>query len=272
MTGTAGRLTGLVGLRRLARSARVSATRLPAAAASALVVPVLVLAAAGPSPPASPTQVSTTPARPLVRLLFVGASVTAGDYAVDPAHAYPELVAAGLRSEGYDTELTVVAHPGATAAAARRWDLSTPSDVVVVHLVTNDFSQDTRPVTYRAAYAAVIRRLRQASPSARLVCLGGWDNPRAINRLGVRGGRYDQVARGACAAAGGAYVDLSALYLQHADRGPAGEVTTMGVRDGFHPNDRGHRRLAAAVLATLDLPPADPTPRHAAAGGPAGRG
>ena len=54
--------------------------------------------------------------------------------------------------------------------------------------------------------------------------------------------------------------------------GHTGEITTMGVRDGSHPNDRGHRRLAAAVLATLDLPPAVPTPRHAAAGGPAGRG
>jgi acyl-CoA thioesterase I len=263
----AGPMTGSLAVRQR-RSARASAARLPAAAATALAVALL---AAGPALPASPAAASPAPARPAVRLLFVGASVTAGEYAAEPAHAYPELVAARLRADGYCTELRVVAHPGATAAAARRWDLRTPSDVVVVHLVTNDFSRDTRPASYQAAYEAVIRRLRQASPSGRLVCLGGWGDPRAVNRLGVRAERYDRIAQAACAAAGGRYVDVSALYLQHADRGPAGQVTALGVRDGFHPNDRGHRRLAAAVLAALHLPPADPPAQHAAEGGPAGR-
>jgi acyl-CoA thioesterase I len=268
MTGTvAARLTGLARLRRLTRSARSLAGRLPAAAAPALALPLLALAAAGPSPPASPTRASPTQARPLVRLLFVGASVTAGDYAVDPAHAYPELVAARLRDDGYRTELRVVARPGATAAAAGRWDLKLLSDLVVVHLVTNDFSRDTPPSAYQAAYTAVIRRLRQASPAARLVCLGGWDNPSSVNRLGVPAARYDQVAQAACRAAGGTYVDVSGLYLQRSDRGPAGQVTTRGVRDGFHPNDRGHQRLAAAVLRAVDMP----SPGHRG-GAPGGRG
>jgi lysophospholipase L1-like esterase len=266
-------MTGTVAARptRLFRSVRALAGRLPAAAAPALTVPVLALAAAGPPLPASPAAASPAatspaPARPTVRLLFVGASVTAGEYAVDPAHAYPQLVAARLRAEGYDTELRVVAHPGARAAAAERWDLHLPSDVVVVHLVTNDFSRDTPLPAYRAAYAAVVRRLRQASPAARLACLGGWDNPSSVNRLGVPAERYDQVARAACAAAGGTFVDVSGLYLQRSDRGPAGQVTTMGLRDGFHPNDRGHQRLAAAVLRTVDLP----SPEHKP-GGPGGR-
>lgn len=221
---------------------------------------VAALVAAG-----TPRVVAAPAGRPALRLLFVGASITAGDYANSPAQAYPALVAARLHAEGYAVHLRVVAHPGATAEMARHWNLEVPSDVLVVHLVTNDFARNSRLSTYRTAYRQVLAELRHSSARARLVCLGGWDNPRAVNRTGVSAGRYDQVAQAACKAAGGRYLDISGVYLQRADRGPAGMVTTMGVRDGFHPNDRGHQRLAAAVLGALDLP------RPAHSGGTASR-
>src|SRR5258707_1172247 len=55
---------------------------------------------------------------PPFRLLFVGASVTAGWYASTPDRAYPALVAGRLRAGGRAVRLHVVATPGATAEEA----------------------------------------------------------------------------------------------------------------------------------------------------------
>lgn len=220
-----------------------------AVAAGGMSLLLAALVAAG-----TPRVVAAPASPPSLRLLFVGASITAGDYANSPAQAYPGLVAARLKAEGYDVHLRVIAHPGATAEMAEQWNLKIPSDVLVVHLVTNDFARNTRLSTYRTAYSQVLRELRHSSARARLVCLGGWDNPRAVNRTGIPAGWYDQVAQAACSAAGGSYLDISGIYLQRSDHGPAGMVTTLGIRDGFHPNDRGHQRLAAAVLGALNVP------------------
>jgi acyl-CoA thioesterase I len=197
-----------------------------------------------------------------VRLLFVGASVTAGYDAADPAHAYPDLVASHLRAAGWKVVVHVVARPGATAAAADAWNLEVPSDVVVVHLVTNDFARNTPLSTYQATYGDVISRVRQSSPHARLVCLGGWDNPTSLNRGAIAAERYNQVARAVCSAQEGTYVDLSALYLERADHGPPGAVTTGGLKDSFHPNNRGHQQLAASVVKALGLPSKAPATSH----------
>jgi acyl-CoA thioesterase-1 len=223
-----------------------------------LAIPLLLLALSGCGQVAQRTAAShpTPVARPTVRLLFVGASVTAGYGALDPAHAYPELVVSRLQAAGWNMVVHVVAHPGATAGEARGWPLNLPSDAIVVHLVTNDYARDTPLLDYRAEYADLIGRLRASSPRARLVCLGGWDSPSAFNRLGVPARSYNEVAREVCEQAAGTFVDISGLYLQSDDHGPAGTATALGLRDTFHPNDLGHRKLAAAVLKALGMPAA----------------
>jgi acyl-CoA thioesterase I len=199
--------------------------------------------------------------RPTVRLLFVGASVTAGYGALDPAHAYPDVVAGHLRAGGWNTVVHIVAHPGATAGEAETWPVKVRSDAVVVHLVTNDFARGTRLADYQAEYSDVISRVRESSPRAKLVCLGGWDAPSAVNAAGIAAARYNDVARAVCSNAGGDYVDISGLYLQSDDHGPVGTLTAVGVRDAFHPNDLGHRKLAAAVLRALGMPSGAPGSR-----------
>jgi acyl-CoA thioesterase-1 len=247
-------------MRLLSRLASVPLLVAIAAWGSSAIVPGTVASSSSgqlvnaASPMPTSQQRPPAAATPSLRLLFIGASVTAGYDAADASHAYPNLVARHLRAAGSKVILHIVARPGATASVADAWNLDIPSDVVVVHLVTNDFVRNTPLSTYQASYGDVIARVRKVSPAARLVCLGGWDNPTSLNRAGIAAERYDEVARSVCAGEGGKYVDLSALYLDTADRGPPGGVTTAGLRDSFHPNNRGHEQLAAAVVKALGLP------------------
>jgi acyl-CoA thioesterase I len=216
--------------------------------------PSALRAAQGGGVASTSQRTSASSSRPTVRLLFVGASVTAGYGAGNLDRAFPELVASHLRAAGWNTVVHIAARPGATTAEADKWSLKGPADAVVVHLVTNDFSRGTPLATYQADYGDVIGRLRVSSPSAKLVCLGGWSSPTSVNSAGISAERYNDIARTVCATNRGTFVNLSALYLQKADHGPAGGMTSVGPPDHFHPNDRGHRQLAAAVLRDLAIP------------------
>lgn len=210
-----------------------------------------------------------------VRLFFVGASITTGAGASSAAHAYPQVVAAQLAAAGHPVQTHVMARSGITVATADTWDVAVPSDVVIVQLATNDFMHDEPLATFSATYNDVVRRVRAASPTAQLICLGGWNDPASVNPIGVSAADYDAAAWSACTIAGGRYVDLSAIYMDARNHGPVGRATFLGPGDHFHPNDRGHEELAARVLASQDLsyvPPqgasddaAVPTPRGAGA-------
>ncbi len=197
-------------------------------------------------------RVATARADPAaLRVQFVGASVTEGWFASSPSHAYPALVVHGLTIGRRRVVKRVVALPGATAESAGTWGLDSPSDLTVVQLATNDYVRSTPVDVFAASYAAVLRRLRAASPHGDIVCLGGWDDPAAVNHLDLTAREYDDIARSACAAEDGRYIDLSAIYLDGRNHGPDGRPTFRGPGDLFHPNDRGHQELASAVLASL---------------------
>jgi acyl-CoA thioesterase I len=208
--------------------------------------------------PASVVAVRTSP----MRVLFVGASVTRGVGASSPDHAYPAVVVARLQAEGRVVRPRVMAQSGIVVSVADSWDLAVPADLVVVQLATNDFAHSELLPVFRTTYNDVLRRVREASPRARLLCMGGWNDPGAVNRLGLRAADYDAAAWAACTAEHGRYLDLSETYRDPRNHGPVGRSTSLGAGDEFHPNDRGHLALAALVLATqgvrVDLPDAPP--------------
>jgi len=189
------------------------------------------------------------------RILFVGASVTEGWYASTRDRTYVALVANGL-AEGRRVQVRMLAHPGATAEDASRWDLHIRSDYIVLQVATNDFVKDVPVDVYAASYADILDQLRAASPKADLVCLGAWLDPTTVNRLGVAAVDYDVATRTACGEKGGRYVDLSATYLDPLNHGPMGRQTYHGPGDLYHPNDRGHAEIADLVLASDVVPEA----------------
>lgn len=198
-----------------------------------------------------------------VNVLFVGASITAGYFASTLDRAYPELVVSGLESQGYSVNVRVIARAGTTVRLASTWDVSVPSDLVIVQLATNDFLRSRPLPAFEAGYLDVLRQVREASPRALLLCVGGWDNPARMNRLGIAGGQYDIAARSACVDVGGRYVDVSQAYLDPSNHGPRGRPTFIGPGDQFHPNDRGHQQLASGILTAIHAAtPARSGPNH----------
>lgn len=189
-----------------------------------------------------------------LRVLVVGASVSEGWFASSPDHTYSALVAHGLEATGRRVRLRLIARPGVTAGEADTWDLSGRSDVVIVQLATNDYVRGVPLPVFAASYEDVLHRLRIASPTAEMVCTGGWDDPTARNLAGVEAVDYDAAARAACGAVGGRYVDLSAIYLDQRNHGPDGRSTFHGAGDVFHPNDRGHEELAQLILSAVAEP------------------
>jgi lysophospholipase L1-like esterase len=247
------------------RETRILPLLLLAALTAAACGATPVLAGAAPRPPAaeatqagghSGAQALGVPVEAAPRrILFVGASVTEGWFASSSDRTYPALVVKGL-ANGRRVRARMLAHPGATAEDAALWDLTIQSDFVVLQIATNDFVRDTPVDVYAASYTEVLGQLRAASPRADIVCLGAWLDPGAVNRLGVAAVDYNVATRTDCEAAGGRYVDLSAVYLDVRNHGPAGRPTYHGPGDLFHPNDRGHAELASLILATDGVPEA----------------
>lgn len=230
--------------------------------ALAIVACVALVPAASARPrPAAAARPASEPAAGTSRALFVGASVTRGYYSTAVDYAYPAELDRLLRAGGRPVWATVVAHPGARVAEAAAWPLAGGQDIVVVHLVTNDFRRSTPLGAYRASYDRLLGRLRRGSPRAHLLCLGDWGPPVALNEIGVPAVDYDAVIDAACEDRGGVFVPLSQLYADLWNRGPAGRPTALGPSDAFHPNDAGQLAIARTALAGLDgSPPVEALP------------
>jgi lysophospholipase L1-like esterase len=181
--------------------------------------------------------------------LFLGDSLSANYYASSAANGYRELVT----SETGGREVAFVGAAGETTSEVLGQLLATPrtgADTVVVEVGTNDLIHQTSLSLVEVRYAQLIHAaLVRSVARARLFCLGLWSTP----ALAPEVTQFDAVLQHLCTAAGGHWVPLGDLFLDPADRGPAGTATYLGVSDNYHPNDTGHRaiaeRLAAAVRA-----------------------
>ena len=196
-----------------------------------------------------------------LRVLIVGASVSHGLGASAPSHDYAsDLARMVQRQTGRAVELTVWSHAGARIAAGDRWSLPVGQQVVIVQLITNDFSGATPLLVYQHELSVLIDRVRDTSPRASLLCLGAWEPAYAVNRVGIPVLAYDAIERRSCAAHGGHFLSPSPIFQHAAWRGPAGRSTAFGRGDDFHPNNQGHLHLAEAILAQLEQQHALPTP------------
>lgn len=102
--------------------------------------------------------------RRTLQIGFVGASVTRGWYVSAAADAFPQRTSELLAQRGQDVRWTVVARPGATVDVADGWQPPRGENVVVVHIVSNDFLYGTPLAGYRAGYRALLAHVRRASP------------------------------------------------------------------------------------------------------------
>lgn len=230
---------------------------------AALLAVAILLTSPGSAPrrPSQPAPVKLARARsngsasghrePLVRALFVGASLTSGLEQSSLSDTYPGKVVARLRERGLEVQWEERAQSGATVGDALTWPYPADQQIIVVHLITNDFLRGTPVGVFQGRLHRVLAELRERSPEAHLVCLGTWEAPDKVNRDQVSLATYDATAKEACRGERGTFVPLDRIFATPGTRGPLGESTPWGPTDGWHPNNVGAQDIADAVLATI---------------------
>jgi lysophospholipase L1-like esterase len=175
------------------------------------------------------------------RVVVLGNSILHGVGASSPNTAAAAVLAAGLegRVDGVD------AWVGSTSQLASALDTlltDSPLDLVLVHTATRDVEED--PPAIAALHQRIVDRIGAAWHAPVLV-LGPWGTDPSHP--------LDHALASALAGRAG-YVSLAPIF--------AVEDLRVG-GDDWHPNDRGHAAIAAALRSALDarggLPPL-PTP------------
>ena len=214
------------------KSNRVSATDNPTLE-EAVPVSSASRADSAPSAPSS---------SPKVTVLFFGTSLTAG-YGLDPAVAFPRLVAEHAEREGLPIEAVNAGLSGETSAGAVRridWTLKAPVDVVVLETGGNDALRALNADSLAKNLRALVGRVQQAQPGAKIL-LAVMEAPPNLGASYTRQFReaYVSVAR-----------EKGVTLLPFLLEGVAGHPE-LNQADGVHPNEKGERVVAANVWKAL---------------------
>ncbi len=181
-------------------------------------------------------------AEPLKTMVFFGDSITAGA-GVDPDEAYPAVLQRKLIEAHRPWHVVNAGLSGETTSGGLRrldWVLRQPVDLIVIELGGNDGLRGISPALTRSNLQAMIDRIHQVNPSARII-LAGMQMP---TNLGPEYTRefaqiYPQLAEQN-------HVMLIPFLLEG-----VGGVPELNQADGIHPTPEGHRKVAETVWAVL---------------------
>jgi acyl-CoA thioesterase I len=175
-------------------------------------------------------------------IIFLGTSLTAG-YGVGPDVAYPALIQQRITAEGLPFRVTNAGISGETSAGGLRridWLLQNPVDVLVLELGANDGLRGLDTDSLRQNLDLILARTRAKYPDAAIIMLGMEAPP---NLGAAYTARFHDI-----------YPDLARKYdatlVPFLLAGVAGNAA-LNQEDGIHPNQQGHRLLAANVWALL---------------------
>lgn len=198
---------------------------------------VLLLAACSRSaePPAAARPSASRAA------LFVGDSLTAG-YGVDAEDAWPALVERAWEKRGLPWRARNAAVSGSTTAGALEavtWALTPDVGLVFVCIGGNDGLRGTPLKETRKNVSALLSALKK---DGRVVVLAGMRIPPNYGKDYADGfaALFPALAR-----------EHGVAFMPFLLDGVAA-VPALNQADGIHPNEEGHRKVAAAVLAFLD--------------------
>ena len=166
-------------------------------------------------------------------IVALGDSITAG-FGVLPDEAYPALLEARLRREGYAYRVVNAGVSGDTTAAGLRrvdWVLSTQPSIVIVALGANDGLRHQSVTAMRKNLIEIIRRLHAAGPR---VLLAGMRVPSNYGPDYSRS--FAAVFPGVARTMG---IPLAPFLLD----GVAGDLR-LNQPDGIHPTAEGQRVTA----------------------------
>ena len=193
-------------------------------------------AQATPDVPAADAAESDT-----VVVLFYGDSLTAGYGLERPDEdAYPALVGAQIREAGVPVRVVNAGLSGETSAGGLGridWALrQTTPDVFVLALGANDGLRGVDPAVTRENLGAILGRVREAAPGARLVVAG-------MEALPNMGADYADRFRAVFPDVAEAYDAALVPFLLEDVAG----VRRLNQPDGVHPTAEGQRIMARTV-------------------------
>ena len=191
---------------------------------------------AAPAAPAAPAA-SAPPA-----VVFLGTSLTAG-LGLDPEDAFPALVQRKLDSAGRKYTVVNAGVSGESSAGAVRridWILRQRPAVLIIETGANDGLRGQDADSLEANIQRIIDRVRQQSPSTRIILAG----MEALPNLGAEYARRFRRIYPALAAAN--RIQLIPFLLD----GVAG-VDSLNQQDGIHPNEAGAKVVADNVWRVL---------------------
>ena len=188
---------------------------------------------------ASPTAAAPATGAPVV--VFLGDSLTAG-LGLGAEQAFPALVAAELAERGLPIRAVNAGVSGDTSAGGLRrvdWLLRQHPDVVVVALGANDALRGQPVAGIEANLREIVTRARAAG--ARVLLVG----------IQVPPSYGDDYARAFAAVYPRLAGELGVPLLPFLLEGVGGDPD-LNLADGIHPNEEGHRRVAALVTSHLE--------------------
>jgi lysophospholipase L1-like esterase len=193
---------------------------------------------------------TVAPARPARLLEFIGDSITVGTTSSKNAlTAYGWLTGEQLKAA--HTQIAeggaclVSAADGCTGMADRFLRMNTPAgspfwdfsryqaDAVVINLGTNDVGHGVSTTTFQTVYTQLLRDIRAKYPRAAIL---------ALQTFTKRYAAQTQAAVQTVTAAG----DRNTFFVPTDGWLPAG-----GLSDSVHPNDAGHRAIAARLAPVI---------------------
>ena len=185
---------------------------------------------------------SPTPA-PKKTILFLGDSLTAG-LGVQPAEAFPALVAEKIRSARLPFEVENAGLSGDTSAGGLRridWLLQRPVDVLVLELGANDGLRGQQLKSLKANLQAIIDKTKAKNPQVKIV-LAGMQVPPNLGAEYASGFQrvFEELAR-----------ENNAVLIPFLLEGVGGN-RELNQQDLIHPSATGHRIIADLVWKALE--------------------
>jgi acyl-CoA thioesterase-1 len=176
-------------------------------------------------------------------VLFLGTSLTAG-YGLPVEQSFPTMIQEKIDSADLPFRAVNAGVSGETSAGALRridWLLQQPFDVLVLETGSNDMLRGTAPAETERNIQAIVDRVRERRPDARILLVGMLAAP----NLGPEyveqfEGIYPRIA------------ERNRLTLLPFLLEGVAAVRDLNQTDGIHPNAQGHRIVAETVWRTLE--------------------
>lgn len=186
--------------------------------------------------------------RPL-NVFYAGDSLGASFFSSVQAKGYRPLVTTALKKFGPVREIRATKPESAPLFQAGNAESIPTSgiDLAIIELGTSDVGRTKTPI-FRKQYDALLRKVKSGSPTANIICAGAWGY---VGSIGTD--PYDRIIKEVCETWGGRYIDLTDAFMEKGSYGPEGEDTWAGPSDNFHPNDKGHRKIADLILERIKV-------------------